>query len=614
MVKRISYFVPVLHVVILFCTIALLSSCSSNESVDYTGFTVIGTDGGTVTSSDGKASVNIPAGALADNTAIDIKPASDVPAGHIWAPYDFLPDGINFLKPVTIAISYDEGTLPSGINESNLRLGKKINNVWDQITDSKVDIQKNMVSYEVDYFSSYLLVNTGSVPTGVKAYPVNSRVMNSKLAHGITLRWKPVLGATSYNIYWSTTPDVKVSGNKITEVTSPYTHENLIFGKTYYYIVTSVKNNVEEVESHETATLPGMDYISGGSEHVAVLKNDGTVWTWGRNTWGQLGDGTMTDSTTPVQAQGLTDVIAVAADRRMTMALKSDGTVWTWGSSGELGDESKVARTVPGQVTRLKDIVAIATGWSAGIALKSDGTVWTWGENEYGTLGDGTIEDRVTPVQVIGLTEVVAISAKRSHVLALKSDGTIWAWGHNRHGQHGNGTATGDANSPGPIPVQVSDLKDPDISMAAGYWHSMAMKGDGTVLTWGRNEASELCDGTSIDKSVPGKINGLPDLLSLQGGEGYTIFLKRDGTVWMCGNNSTGLLGIGETKETIMSTPAEVTGLSDVVAVTSGRYFAVALKRDGTLWTWGYNDKGQLGDGTTTSRTAPVQVLMDPLF
>src|SRR4030067_2953897 len=101
MVKRISYVVRVFHVFILFCAIALLSSCSSNESVDYTVFTVIGTDGGTVTSSDGKASVNIPAGALADNTAIDINPASDVPSGHMWAPYDFLPDGINFLKPVT---------------------------------------------------------------------------------------------------------------------------------------------------------------------------------------------------------------------------------------------------------------------------------------------------------------------------------------------------------------------------------------------------------------------------------------------------------------------------------------------------------------------------------
>ncbi|HZX47734.1 MAG TPA: hypothetical protein VFF47_00775 [Nitrospirota bacterium] len=459
---------------------------------------------------------------------------------------------------------------------------------------------------------------SSNIPAGVKAYPVNTRVMNSRLAHGIIIRWQLVPGATSYNIYWSTTPDVKVSGNKITDVTSPYTHEDLIFGETYYYIVTAVKNSVEEEASLETATLPGMDYISGGSEHVAVLKNDGTVWTWGLNTWGQLGDGTMTDSPTPVQVQGMTDVIAVAADRRMTMALKSDGTVWTWGenSYGVLVDESEsgVERASPRQVIGLTDVVAIATGWSAGMALKSDGTVWTWGENEYGTLGDGTIEDRYTPVQVIGLTEIVSISAKRSHVLALKSDGTIWAWGHNRHGQHGNDTATGDANSPGPVPVQVSDLKDQDVSIAAGYWHSMAMKGDGTVWTWGRNEASELCDGTSIDKSIPGKISGLPDVLSLMGGEGYTIFLKRDGTVWMCGNNSTGLLGIGESMASIMSAPEQVTDLSDVVAITSGRYFAVALKRDGTLWTWGYNDKGQLGDGTTYPRYAPVQVLMDPLF
>jgi len=605
-------------IAILFCAIVLFYGCGSGskEAIDYTGFTLIGPDGGTVYSNDGKASANIPAGAVANKTAFIIKPASSVPEGNIWAPYDFLPDDIHFLNPVTISISYEESTLPSGLIESDLRLGKMFNNIWDQIKESKVDIQGDIVSYEVSHFSSYNLVNTGKVPTGVKAFPVNSLSMNNKLTRGITIRWKPVIGATSYNIYWSTTPGVsKTSATPIYNVASPYTHEDLTFGKEYYYIVTAVKNNAEEEVSLETSALPGSDYISGGRDHAAVLKSDGTVWTWGDNQYGQLGDGTLTDRTTPVQVQGLTDVIAVAAGRTMTMALKSDGTVWTWGvnSSGELGDGSNVNRALPGQVVGLTDIVAIAAGWSTCVALKSDGTVWTWGDNAHGTVGDGTTEKRSLPVQVVGLTEIVAISAKRVHVLALKSDGTVWAWGHNRLGQLGNGTDTGESKLPVPIPVQVAGLTDPDATISAGYWHSMAMKDDGSVWSWGHNEAGELCDGTEINRSLPGKIEGITDFLSLKGGEDYTIFLKRDGTVWMCGNNSNGILGTVN-PDPIIKIPTQVERLSDVVAIDGGRFFQIALKGDGTLLSWGFNSEGQLGDGTTTHRTAPVQVLMAPLF
>src|SRR3989337_2563490 len=633
--KRGSYAAGFFHVILLFCTIALLSGCGSSESVDLSG--LIGPEGGTVTSSDGKASVSIPPDALAKKTQVSINPVSEVPAGHIWAPYEFLPDGINFLKPVTISISYEKDTLPSGLKESDLRLGKINNNILDEITDSKVDIQDNFVSAEVGHFSRYNIVNTGKVPTGVKSYPVNSRLINSTIARGITLRWKPVLGATAYNIYWSTTSGVsKESGNKIPGVTSPYTHdEDLIFGKKYYYIVTAVKDNVEEDESLETEALPGKGYISGGDVHAAVLKKDGTVWTWGQNALGQLGDGTTTDRTTPVQVSDLTDVIAVAAGRTMTMALKSDGTVWTWGLNnyGELGDGStvtygkdadgqyiKVIRNVPGPVVGLNGVVAITAGRSTGAALKNDGTVWTWGENTYGTLGDGntnvslTSGSSATPVRVIGLTDIVSIALKRSHILALKSDGTVWAWGHNRDGQFGNNTATGDANSPGPIPVQVSDLTDPDATIATGYWHSMALNSDGTVWTWGDNEAGELCDGTLINQLIPEKITGLYDLSAIEGGEYQTIALKRNGTVWMCGNNSAGQLGIGAATEESINPPVQVIGLTNVFAITSGKYFSIALKGDGTIWTWGVNNKGQLGDETITNRASPVKVLMDPPF
>ena len=612
MIKRGSYAAGFFHVIGLLCTIALLFGCGSSESVDLSG--LIGPEGGTVTSSDGKASVSIPAGALAKKTSIAIRPVSDVPAGKIGPAYEFLPGDINFLIPVTVSISYNKAAIPSGLNESDLCLGIVVKATWDLIMPSFVDTDNHIVSSDVDRFSRLSLISTASIPTGVMAFPETPRRLNSK----ITIRWNPVMGATSYKIFWSNTPGVSnASGNMISNVSSPYTHKDLINGTTYYYIVTAVNSFGEIVQSLETAATPGMDYISGGRDHTAIIKSDGTVWTWGDNQYGQLGDGTTTDSVTPVQVQGLTDVITVAAGRTMTMALKSDGTVWTWGknSAGELGDGSSIGlvRAVPGQVIGLTDVIAIEAGWSTGVALKRDGTVWTWGDNAHGTLGDGSVINQSLPVQVVGLNDIVTISAKRAHVLALKSDGTIWAWGHNRLGQLGNGTDTGESKLPVPIPVQVAGLTDPDATISAGYWHSMAMKDDGSVWSWGHNEAGELCDGTEINRSLPGKIEGVADFLSLKGGEDYTIFLKRDGTVWMCGNNSNGILGTVN-PDPIIKIPTQVEGLSDVVAIDGGRFFQIALKGDGTLWSWGFNSEGQLGDGTTTHRTAPVQVLMAPLF
>ena len=615
MIKRGSYAAGFFHVILLLCTIALLFGCGSSESVDLSG--LIGPEGGTVTSSDGKASVSIPAGALAKKTSIVIRPVSDVPAGKIGPAYEFLPGDINFLIPVTVSISYNKAAIPSGLNESDLCLGIVVKATWDLIMPSFVDTDNHIVSSDVDRFSRLSLISTASIPTGVMAFPETPRRLNSK----ITIRWNPVMGATSYKIFWSNTPGVSnASGNMISNVSSPYTHKDLINGTTYYYIVTAVNSFGEIVQSLETAATPGMDYISGGRDHVVVLKSDGTVWTWGDNSFGQLGDGTKIGRSTPAQVQDLTDVIAVAAGRTVTMALKSDGTVWTWGinSSGELGDGTYVDRAFPGQVTELTDIVTIAADWSTCIALRNDGTVWTWGDNtKFGMIGDGdgTTANRSLPVQVIGLNNIVAVSAKRAHALALKSDGTIWAWGNNQHGQLGNGTDTGESQIPipTPTPVQVSGFTDPHATISAGYWHSMAMKDDGTVWTWGHNDVGELCDGTEINRSLPGKAEGITDVLSLKGGEDYTMFLKRDGTLWMCGNNSIGQLGIEEPKA-VITRPVQVTGLSDVIGITSGRYFQIALKQDGTLWTWGFNDKKQLWDGITTLQTAPVQVPMDPLF
>ncbi len=256
------------------------------------------------------------------------------------------------------------------------------------------------------------------------------------------------------------------------------------------------------------AFASGMPRIAAGGLHTIAMKPSGTVWTWGNNSYGQLGDGTRTDSSSPVQVSGLNGVIGVAGGFWHTVALKSDGTVWTWGSNkyGQLGngDETDTDSSAPVEVSGLSDAIAVAGGYWHTVALKSDGTVWTWGNNFYGQLGDGTNTDGKTPVQVSGLSDVLAIASGYWHTIALKSDGTVWTWGNNTYGQLGDGSTVHSAT-----PVQVSGLSGVDTnvdnvtSIAGGYWHTIALKTDGTVWAWGNNFYGQLGDGTDSDCSTP---------------------------------------------------------------------------------------------------------------
>ncbi|MDL1978671.1 MAG: M64 family metallo-endopeptidase [Deltaproteobacteria bacterium] len=286
-----------------------------------------------------------------------------------------------------------------------------------------------------------------------------------------------------------------------------------------------------------------------------------------------------------------------------TIAVKTDSTVWAWGANwdGQLGDGTTTDSSLPVQVSGLADVSAIAGGGSYTIALKTDGTVWAWGHNLHGQLGDGTTTDRSTPVQVSGLADVSAIAGGGSHTIALKTDGTVWAWGYNWHGQLGDGTTTDSS-----LPVQVSGLADVS-AIAGGSYHTIVLKADGTVWAWGYNGSGQLGDGTTTDRSTPVQVSGLADVAAIAGGYSHTIALKTDGTIWAWGWNEYGQLGDGTTTD--RSSPVQVSGLSDVAAIAAGGHHTIVLKADGTVWAWGYNGSGQLGDGTTTHSSMPVQVV-----
>ena len=284
--------------------------------------------------------------------------------------------------------------------------------------------------------------------------------------------------------------------------------------------------------------LTDVKSLSGGWLHDLFLKTDGTVWTWGNNGYGQLGDGTAQDSSVVKQVYGLTNVISVDAGSQHSMALKDDGTVWVWGF-GPAACSDQVS-TVPRQVYGLTEVVGIAAGDLHSLALKRDGTVWTWGNNGYGQLGDGTeYNNRYEPVQVAGLSSVVAIAGGGGHSLALKSDGTVWAWGRNEDGQLGDGTTTSRLT-----PVQVAGLSDV-IAIAAGNRHSLALKNNGTVWAWGYNGYGQLGDGTTENQLTPIQVPGLSGVVSITAGIFHSLALKSDGTVWAWGDNGYGQLGIG---------------------------------------------------------------------
>lgn len=310
--------------------------------------------------------------------------------------------------------------------------------------------------------------------------------------------------------------------------------------------------------------IPIIIYAAAGRNHTLAVDVDGNVWAWGRNNSGQLGDGTTTDSPDPVQVAGMTGVLQVAAGEDHTLALKSDGSVWAWGGngSGQLGDGSNDDSLVPVQVSDIDNIIAITAGDGFSMALDGDsGAVWSWGSNASGILGDDSGVDQNSPVQVSGLTEVVFISANSTnlpfdwhHALAVKGDGTVWAWGSNFRGKLGDGTTTNR-----PTPVQVVDMADA-IAVAAGTEHSLALKSDGTVWSWG--------DGSGLGYEIEGLYSATPGQVD-EAGEIFT----------------------------------------NIVAVAAGANHSLALEAEGGIWAWGANNDGQLGDGSATFQRTPVAVL-----
>jgi alpha-tubulin suppressor-like RCC1 family protein len=350
--------------------------------------------------------------------------------------------------------------------------------------------------------------------------------------------------------------------------------------------------------------------VAAGYVHTIALTADGTVWSWGYNYFGTIGDGTTTNRLSPVQV-GISDVQAVAGGYAHTLALKRDGTVWAWGLNdcGQLGDNTTTNHSTPVQVIGLTNVVAIAAGgerdvfsYSHSLALKADGTVWAWGCNQLGQLGDGTTTTRKTPVQVTGLGGVTAIAAGGRHSIAVEgagaADGVIWTWGNNQYGTLGDGSTISRSVA---VRLPVTDV----IDLVASTSGALARLSDGTVWRWGV--------GVRLD-GMPTTPTPLPFVqrASVIGAGNYHAFaLDRDEIRWGWGGNSSGQLAVAD--YSVSSSAAFASnrvweGSPGSLMLVGGRDHSVLLRVDGTVAATGNNQYGQLGNGTTTNAPQPVVV------
>ena len=334
------------------------------------------------------------------------------------------------------------------------------------------------------------------------------------------------------------------------------------------------------------------------TNHTFILKNDGTLWGCGTNGNGRLGLGDISNKNTFTQI--INDVKSVYCGQSYTIILKNDGTLWGCGDNqfGQLGLGDTTNRSMFTQITiNVNDVKQVYCGYFYTLILKNDGTLWGCGDNRDGQLGLEDNSSRTTFTQII----INAYGIKSAycggyHTFILKNDGTLWGSGYNNYGQLGL-EDTSSRNIFTQINVNADNVK----SIYSSRYYTIILKYDGTLYGCGRNDSGQLGLGDTNHRTIFTKATN--NVKSADYGYDHTIILKNDGTLLGCGSNSYGQLGLEQdaTNKTVFT--KITTNTNDTKSIYCGDKYTLILKNDGTLWGTGYNSNGELGLGDTTSRT-----------
>lgn len=350
--------------------------------------------------------------------------------------------------------------------------------------------------------------------------------------------------------------------------------------------------------------------LGTGYENTCAIKIDGTLWCWGANHDGQVGNlGTDDDVLTPAQIGNESNWTIVTLGFNYVCAIKNDGTLWCWGSNdvGQIGDGTVgTDRNVPTRVGTWSDWKSISTGSKTSCGIRNGGTLWCWGSNYYGQIGDNTSNGQKVPTQEdTGSTNWASVTAGAAHTCALKKDDSLWCWGSNYYGQLGNGT-TDDKK----IPTQIGNEKNWAMIAAGGTNYTCGLKKNGTLWCWGHNGFGQLGVGTYDGKNTPTQVGTDTDWMMIFTSRGvslaYTCGVKNDGSLYCWGNNKDGQLGDGTTAKKL--SPTKISAISNVIDAALGKSHACAITDPDSLWCWGENYWGQLGDGTKVNMKNPTEV------
>jgi alpha-tubulin suppressor-like RCC1 family protein len=440
------------------------------------------------------------------------------------------------------------------------------------------------------------------IPSDLQARPGN---------RSATLSWTASAAGSRYTVLRSLTssgPFFPVSVPGQFQKATTYVDPDLINGTPYFYQVAAENQFGTSAPSSIVSVTPGffakqISTFAGGGQFLALLE-DNTIWQWGPFGLGSISD-------VPFQIPNFTDVSEVSVGENQILALTGDGRVWVWGDDmfGQHGDGTtgSPTSTVPALVPGLSGAVAVSSGAVHCLALLADGTVWAWGRNDKGQLGQPlTTATNAVPLQVPGLPPVIAISAGTGHNLALTADGLVWAWGWNQYGQLANGAAS---TTSVPTPAMISSLTSVT-SITAGDFHSMVLRADATLWTWGSNRSGEMGNGLTSTTPVvsPVEVPGLSNVVAIGSGEDHSMVALADGSVWAWGANQDGQLGLGTSGTTTINSPTLVTSLKGIVAVAGSITNSMAMGSNGSVWMWGSNANGELGNGTGVVDQFPLEV------